>query len=102
MQVQAWIQMGCERRDTVIEIPDDEFEVGKNRVAELPGRCLEVWLEEYVRDWLFAQYGWGWSGAGYENDYGGLEGCEFGGWGALSVTSDSSIPNTKVRRLSVS
>jgi len=63
---------------------------------------LEAWLEEYVHDWLFAQYGWGWSGAGFDNNFSCLEGSDFGGFGALAVTSASSIPNTKVRRLMVS
>ncbi len=99
MQVQAWIQLGVERRETVIEIPDEEFEAGKKWVAEQPGRFLECWLEEYVFDWLYVQYGWGWSGAGLENDFGFMEGDEFGGYGSLGVTSDSSIPNTKAIRL---
>ena len=99
MKIRAWIQMGVERRETVIEIPDEEFEAGKKCDAEQRVPALGFWLEAYVVDWLHAQYGWGWSGAGFEEDLGFMEGSDTGGNEQLVVTSDSSIPNTKAIRL---
>ena len=98
MRIQAWVQMGVERRETIIEIPIDEYEGGKNSAAEA-GRSLEEWIEAYVRDWVFAQYGWGWSGAGFDNDFGCCEGSQSGGYEAYAVTSESSIPNTRAIKL---
>ena len=97
--IRVWILMGTERRETVIEIPREEFESGVSWVAAEPGRSLEAWIEPYLWDWLYVQYGWGWSGAGFENDYSCMEGAHDGGYQGLSVTRDSSIPNT-VRRQS--
>ena len=91
MQVQAWMQMGCERRETVIEIPDEEYQ------AALKVPCYtEVRLEEYVRQWMECEVGWGWSGGGFENDFGCMEGSEGAG---LAAVSDSAIPNTRAMRL---
>ncbi len=98
MRVQAWLQIGVERRETLIEIPEAEFEEGKRWVAEDPGRrYMEDWLERYVRDWLQTQYGWGWSGAGLYNDFSVEEGGE--AFPAYVVTGESSIPNTRAIRL---
>ena len=44
MRIQAWVQIGVERRETMIEIPIDEYEGGKKWAAE-PGRSLEDWIE---------------------------------------------------------
>ncbi len=102
VEIRAWIQLGSERRETVIEIPQDEFDGGKRWASEEPNRSLDAWLENYVLDWLHAQYGWGWSGAGYENDFGFMQGSDMGGHGGLAVTQESSIPNTRAWRLSAS
>ena len=96
VRIKAWIQMGTERRETVIEIPREEFEGGVRHVEKEPYKCLEGGLEAYVLDWVNAQYGWGWSGCGIENDFGFMEGCDPG---SLAVTSDSSVPNTVLRRV---
>lgn len=101
MEINAWIQMGSERRETTIVIPEEEFESVKE-AAEEGGLCLESRLEEYVKDWLFAQYGWGWSGAGFEVGCGFMENFESGGAGCFAVTSRSSIPNTKAIRFGIS
>lgn len=95
MKIEAFIQMGAERRETVIEISKEEVENGRAWCKEEPGRSFEGWLERYVIDWLHAQYGWGWSGGGYTNDFACMEGEASGGYGALAVTSESSIPNTE-------
>ncbi len=44
MRILAWVQIGVERRETMIEIPIDEYEGGKKWAAE-PGRSLEDWIE---------------------------------------------------------
>ena len=79
MTVVAWIQMGSERRETVIEIP-----LGEPRD--------EGSLEELVHDWMQHQYGWGWSGCGYENDFSFMEGSD---GASFVVTDECSIPNTQ-------
>ena len=92
MQVTAWVQLGVERRETVIEIPDEEYQRGKKVTAG----DMECWLEECVRHWMEHQLGWGWSGGGYENDFGWMEGSDGAG---LCVVADSAIPNTRAVRL---
>lgn len=96
MKLTAWIQMGVERRETTIEIPEDELEAGAKWIAEDPRRSLEIWLEGYVLDWMNSTYGWGWSGEGIRNDFGFMEASDPGG---LVVTSDISVPNTRASRL---
>ncbi len=91
MKIKAWMQIGVERRETVIEIPDEEYRRGQ-RVAP----CMEAWLEEIVFQWLECQYGWGWSGAGQQNDYGALEGSE--ALAGLCVVANSAA-NTRAIRL---
>ncbi len=45
MEIKAWIQMGCERRDVTFEVSDAErLKVGKNG--------LEMYIEEAVLDWI--------------------------------------------------
>ena len=91
MKIRAWMQMGVERRETVIEIPDEEV-----RSARPPGGWLEAWLEEYVLDWMQSQLGWGWSGGGWDNDFACMEGSE--GTGFVAV-AESAIPNTRIIRM---
>ena len=99
MIINAWIQMGSERRETTIEIPDDEFKSGIRSVSDDSRGSLEQWLEEYLLDWLAVQCGCGWSGAGYENDFSFIRGQTNDGFGALRVTADSSTPNTRSSRV---
>ena len=91
MEIKAFIQMGTERRETIIAIPDEEFQGGVSWVEGSPKRSLECWLEEYVTEWLQHQYGWGWSGAGFDNDFTFMEGSDGAG---LAVVAESGIPNT--------
>ncbi len=54
MKVNAWIQMGCERRELAFDVTDEEIEgVGEDG--------LEEYVEEVIRDWMECRYGWGWS-----------------------------------------
>lgn len=92
MKVNAWMQMGVERRETVIEIPDEEIRQVLHKVEG-----LETALDRYVLEWLMCQYGWGWSGAGMVNDFTAMEGDdELSGW---VVIRDSAMPNTKHFRM---
>jgi hypothetical protein len=88
--IHAWIKMGSEQRVTCIRIPARKYLDSVDHGAD-----LEVWLEEFVFDWLYSQYGWGWSGVGYVNDYSCMEGNRYGGLGGHTVTAESSIPNTR-------
>ena len=83
------MQMGTERRETKFDIPADEFQGGVDRCRE--GGDLDSWIEEYVFQWIECQFGWGWSGGGFENDFSCMEGSEGVG---LWVVSDSAVPNT--------
>ena len=56
---------------------------------------LEGALEGYVLDWMQFQYGWGWSGQGFENDFSFMEGDD---GSCYVVTHESAIPNTTVLR----
>ena len=96
MEIKAWMQLGVERRETVIEISDEEMEGFERWAGEDPGRCFETWVWNYVQDWLFVQFGFGWQGGSYQEDLSRNEGNPDG---VLSVTSESSIPNTVRIRL---
>lgn len=91
-RIKAWIQMGTERRETVIEVPHEEFD----SVVEKANGDLEISMEGYVQDWIPTQYGWGWSGCGIENDFSFMEGSNSS---SFAVTRTSSIPNTVHRRV---
>lgn len=93
MKVKAWLQIGIERRETIIDIPDDEL----RKVARQDG-SLESAIEGYVIDWMQHQYGWGWSGGGIENDFGHMEGSDAVGY---VVTRESSIPHTRAIRMGI-
>jgi hypothetical protein len=96
MKIKAWIRMGVERRETLIEISDEEMESLEEWVGERPQNSLEGALWRYVQDWLSAQFGYGWEGGGEGEDLSRNEGMPDG---VLSVTSESSIPNTVSIRL---
>ena len=91
MEIKAWFQLGVERRETVITIPDEEY-----RAAEAAGHLLESWLEFYAHDWIWNRIGWGWSGGGYSIDFGSMEHSDGTG---LCAVIDSGIPNTIAMRL---
>jgi hypothetical protein len=96
MKLTAWIQMGVERRETTIEISDEELEAGKKWIAEDPSHCMEGWLEDFVLDWIAYTYGWGWSCGEIHNDFGFMEASD---GVSLVITSERSIPNTRAFRL---
>lgn len=89
MRIKAWMRGGKERRETVIEIPPKEARAG-HLSARNPAD-LEAWLEKYVFQWIECQFGWGWSGGGFENDFSCMEGP---GGAGLCVVSESAVPNT--------
>ena len=91
MEIKAFVQMGVERRETVIEIPDEEVEAGRRYCASNE-QSMEGWLEHYVHEWAETQTGWGWSGGGFDIDFGHLEGAD--SVGSVAV-SKSGVPNTK-------
>ena len=66
MEVKAWIQMGCERREVTFEVSDAEMrEIGRDE--------LEMYIENSVLDWISCRYGWGWSCDLIQNDFSFLE-----------------------------
>jgi len=85
MEVKAWIQMGCERREVTFDVSEAEFE----RVGE---GGLEMYIEEAVLDWIQCRYGWGWTCGVIENDYGLLEDDNSP---SLGVTMEVLNPCTK-------
>ena len=93
-KIRAWMQLGVERRETVIEIPDEEYAAGRRL-----GPDLEVWIEELVLEWIRNTYGWGWSGEGYVNDFGFLEHDR--PTSGVCTVADSAEPNTVAIRLGV-
>ena len=88
MEVKAWIQMGCERREVT-------FEVSEAEMREVGADGLEMYIEEAVLDWIECRYGWGWSCALMRNDFGHMEDGESPG---LVRTNLVLNPRT-VRRL---
>ena len=71
MKVDAWIQMGCERREVTFDVTEAEIE----RVGE---DGLENYIEEAVTDWWACRYGYGWTCELFENDFSSLEDSEAG------------------------
>ena len=65
MEVQAWIQMGCERREVRFDVSEAEIEA--------QGENLERYIEETVLDWIGFRFGWGWSCELIQNDFSFLE-----------------------------
>ncbi len=49
MKVNAWIQMGCERREVTFDVSEAEIE----RVGE---DGLEMYIEDAVLDWTRCRY----------------------------------------------
>jgi hypothetical protein len=85
MKVKAWIQMGCERRETTFVITARELD-------RVPPEELDYYVEEAVIEWIQCRYGWGWSYDGLDEDFGFMEdseGCN------LVVVDDELNPNTR-------
>ena len=85
MKINAWIQMGCERREVTFDVTDEE-------IREVGTDDLEGYIEEGVLDWISCRYGWGWSCSLFENDF-GL--CEDSDCPSFRVTSEVLNPHTK-------
>ena len=85
MKINAWIQMGCERREVIFDVSEAEIE----RVGE---DGLEMYIEEAVLDWMSCRYGWGWSCDFMTNDFSFLEDGESAG---LAATNEVLNPRTK-------
>ncbi len=84
MNVRAWIQMGCERREVTFDVTEAEIE----RV----GDDLEGFIEDQVFDWIQCRFGWGWSCELIENDFGHTEDGESPG---LVATNELLNPRTE-------
>ena len=85
MKIEAWIQMGCERREVTFDVTDEEIE----RVGE---DGLGMYIEDAVLDWIECRYGWGWSCDLMNND------CsinEDSAYPSLAVTMDVLNPRTE-------
>jgi len=90
MEVKAWIQMGCERREVTFDVSDAEIqEVGVEK--------LEMYIEHAVEDWVHCRFGWGWSCDLISNDFAFLEDGESAG---LVVTNEVLNPRTERRLIS--
>ncbi len=86
MKINAWIQMGCERREVTFDVSDEEGMDG-----------LEAYIEEAVMDWMQCRYGWGWSCDLMTNDFSFMEDAESPN---LEVTNE--VLNPRTERLLVS
>lgn len=92
VECKAFVQMGTERRETIIEIPKEHWENFKEACLENGDDIEEEVYQSYIWDWLRFQYNYGWSGAGYERDYSFLQQMDEASH--LVVTKKSSLPNT--------
>ena len=88
MKINAWIQMGCERREVTFDVTEAEIE----RVGE---DGLEMYIEDAVLDWMRCRYGWGWTCELIKNDFSFMEDNESP---SLVVTDEVLNPRT-VRQL---
>ena len=85
MEIKAWIQMGCERREVTFDVSAAErLEVGEDG--------LELYIEDAVLDWIRCRYGWGWTCELIENDFSFMEDSESSG---LVVTNEVLNPRTE-------
>jgi len=85
MKINAWIQMGCERREVTFDVTEAEIE----RVGE---DGLEMYIEEAILDWIQCRYGWGWTCELIENDFSFMEDSESSG---LVITNEVLNPRTE-------
>ena len=84
MEVKAWIQMGCERREVTFDVSEAEIKT--------VGDDLEGFIEDQVLDWMQCRFGWGWSCDLIENDFGHMEDGESPG---LVATNEVLNPRTE-------
>ena len=85
MEIKAWIQMGCERREVTFEVSDAErLEAGEDG--------LEMYIEDTVLDWIQCRYGWGWTCEMIKNDFSFMEDSESS---RLVVTNEVLNPRTE-------
>ncbi len=89
MEIKAWIQMGCERREV-------QFAVSEAEVEAVGEEGLEAYIEDAVLDWINCRFGWGWVGAGFENDFSFTEDCA---GPSLVVTKERLNPATRRMRV---
>ena len=85
MKINAWIQMGCERREVSFDVTEAEIE----RVGE---DGLEMYIEEAILDWIQCRYGWGWTCELIKNDFSFMEDSESSG---LVMTNEILNPRTE-------
>ena len=72
MEVKAWMQMGCERREVSFEVPDAE-------VRRLGAAGLERYIEDRALEWIYFRFAWGWSCELIGDDLGYMEDGESSG-----------------------
>ncbi len=89
MKVNAWIQMGCERREVTFDVSEAEIE----RVGE---DGLELYIEDQVLDWMRCRYGGGWTCDLIKNDFSFLEDNE-----SASLVATNEVLNPRTVRLQV-
>ena len=89
MKINAWMQMGCERREVTFDVSEAEIE----RVGE---EGLEMYIEEQVLDWMRCRYGWGWSCDLMTNDVSFMEDNE-----SPSLVLTNEVLNPQTERLLV-
>ena len=87
MKINAWIQMGCERREVTFDVTEAEIE----RVGD---DGLEMYIEDQVLDWIQCRYGWGWTCELIKNDFSFMEDSESSG---LVMTNEVLNPRTERR-----
>ena len=85
MKINAWIQMGCERREVTFDVTEAEIE----RVGD---DGLEMYIEDQVLDWIQCRYGWGWTCELIKNDFSFMEDSESSG---LVMTNEVLNPRTE-------
>ena len=85
MKINAWIQMGCERREVSFNLSEVEIE----KVGE---EGLEMYIEDQILDWIQCRFGWGWSCSVVQNDFGHMEDGESPG---LVMTNEVLNPRTE-------
>ena len=90
VKVEAWIQMGCERREVTFEVTREEVRAfAARRDFHL---ALELYIEDAVQAWISCRFGWGWRSQLGEND------CSFmeeNPDGQLCIVEEELNPRTR-------
>ena len=89
MKINAWIQMGHERREVTFNV--DEL----SRETPTP-EDFELAIEDLVLEWIRCRFGWGWTGGGFDNDFSFMEDSESVG---LVETNEVLNPRTERKLL---